>query len=87
MDNKDYTLLTLEELLVEEKKVKKRETLSAFLIGLLAGVIVYSLVKNGFALIPIITAFVPLMVIYKSSQNQKQILQQIQAEINARKVD
>ncbi len=40
MENKDYTKLTLEDLLIEEKKIKRNELTSSVIIGVLIGVIV-----------------------------------------------
>lgn len=41
LENKDYAELTLEELLIEEKKLKKKEIISAVLIGVAIGILVY----------------------------------------------
>jgi hypothetical protein len=78
---KDYTTLTLEELFVEEKKVKKTELLSAGLVGFLIGVMVYGVVKNGFGYLYLAIPLFLITIIYKNSQIQKQNLAQIQAEI------
>ena len=83
-EKKDYSKLTLEELLIEEKKMKKNETISALIIGIVFGVMVYGVVKNGIGFLYI---FIPLVLIggiIKNSQNQKHNLKQIQAEINAK---
>lgn len=82
LDKKDYSKLTLEELLIKEKKVKKNEIFSAGLIGFLIGVMVYGLVKNGFGFLYLAIPLFLIVVIYKNSQIQKQNLKQIQTEIN-----
>ncbi len=77
--------MTLEELLAEEKKIKQQEMNSAVIIGLLIGVLLYGIVKNGFGLKVYI--FVPvflILAIYRNSQNVKQKLSQIRTEINAK---
>ncbi|TGE18914.1 FUSC family protein [Hymenobacter elongatus] len=84
LNKNDYSNFPLEELLVEEKKVKKNETFSAGLIGFLVGVMVYGVVKNGFGFLYIVIPLVLIAVIYKNSQIQKQNLKQIQAEINVK---
>ena len=43
LENKDYAELTLEELLIEEKKIIKKETLSRVLIGVAIGILVSSI--------------------------------------------
>ena len=82
LDKKDYSQLTLEELLIEEKKIKNNEILSAGLIGVLIGVMVYGVVKNGFGFLYIAIPLFLIAGIYKNSQIQKQNIKQIQAEIN-----
>lgn len=84
LENKDYSELTLEELLAEEKKIKKKETISALGTGILIGVIIFGVAKNGIGFLYI---FIPSLLIYgnyKNSQKLKHNLKQIQAEINAR---
>ncbi len=85
LDKKDYSKLTLEELLIEENKIKKNEIISAVLIGVLLGVMLYGIAKNGIGFIYI---FIPLLLmsgIYKNSQNQKQNLKEVEESINAKK--
>jgi len=83
-DNKDYSKLPLEELLAEEKKIKKNEITSAVLIGIAIGIMVYGIATKGIGFLYI---FIPLLLIggiYKNSQKQKHNLKQIQAEINVK---
>lgn len=86
MDYKDYSKFTLEELLAEEKKIKKREILTAVLIGFAVGIMTYGIVRKGFGAIYV---FIPLGLIFafsRSSKNSKQKLKEIQAEINNQKM-
>jgi len=86
-NKKDYSKLSIEELLLEEKKIKKNEMLTAGLIGLLIGVLIFGVVKNGIGFFHI---FLPLLLIswiYKNSLKSKQILKQIQAEIRGKNVN
>ena len=80
-DKKDYTAMTLEELLAEEKKVKSNETLSMVFVGVLIGVLLYALVKNGFGIVSMGIPLFLIYVIHKNSQTQKHNLQLIQTEI------
>lgn len=85
LDNKEYSKLALEDLLKEEKKLKKQETLSAVLIGILVGVLVYGVANKGIGFLHI---FLPLLLmsgIYKNSQNHKDKLKEVQAAINTKK--
>jgi uncharacterized ion transporter superfamily protein YfcC len=81
-DNKDYSKLTLEELLLEEKKMKQNEKLSAAIVGFSIGVMVYGVVKNGFGFLYIFIPLALIVGIHRNSKNVKQQLAQIQAEIN-----
>lgn len=84
LDNKDYAELALEELLIEEKKIKRMEITGAVVIGFLAGIMIYGVAMNGFGVLYI---FIPLLLIggiAKNGQNLKRNLKQIRAEINAR---
>lgn len=86
-DNKDYSKWTLEELLAEEKKFKKKEITTSVIIGFLIGVIIYAVVVNG---IRFVSVFIPLILIggvYKQSQKLKENHKQIQTEIEARSAE
>lgn len=83
-DKKNYAKLTQEELLVEEKRLKKSESTTRFLIGVSVGILIFGLVKNGIGFLHI---FLPLLLItgiYKNGQNQKNKLKQIQEEMDTR---
>jgi uncharacterized membrane protein YoaK (UPF0700 family) len=82
LDKKDYSKLTLEELLLEEKKVKQNEIFSAGFIGFCVGVMIFGLVKNGFGFLYIAIPLFLISAFYKNSKVQKQKLEQIQTEIN-----
>ncbi len=83
-DNKDYSAMRLEELLAEEKKIKRLGTFSAGLIGCLIGVIIYGVAKNGFGFLYIFLPLLMIFGIYKNSQSLKQKLEQIRGEISAK---
>jgi len=87
MDNKDYTNLSLEELLAEEQKIKKNETLSRFLIGFLVGIMIFGTVSKGFGVLHILLPLVLISAIYKNSQNQKKNLTEVQSAINTKNVN
>ncbi|MBC6697754.1 hypothetical protein [Hymenobacter sp. BT190] len=80
----DYAKLTLEELLSEEKKIKRNEAFAAGFIGFLVGIMVYGIVRNGFGFLYIAIPLAMIVLIYRNSQSQKQALQQIRAEISLR---
>jgi len=83
-DDKDYSKWPLEELLKEEKKIKKSELISAGLIGFLIGVIIFGVAKNGFGFLYIFLPLILISGIYKNSQKHKNDLKQVQSEINAK---
>lgn len=60
MNGKELSALTDEELLKEAKKLKSASITSAFLIGIMIGIVVWSVSKNTiglFTLIPLIFAY------------------------------
>lgn len=61
MEQKEYSQMSDQELMVESKKLKSFLIINALLIGFLAGVIVFSVVKNTWGMLTII----PLYFIYK----------------------
>lgn len=67
MIEKELSELTNEELLQEAKKRKSASIMNALLIGFLAGVIVYSVVKNSLGFLTLI----PLYFIFKLINNSK----------------
>jgi hypothetical protein len=67
MNQKELTELTDEELLQEAKKRKSAAILNALLIGFLAGIIFYSVVKNTLGFLTLI----PLFLAYKLINNSK----------------
>ncbi|MEL6970617.1 MAG: hypothetical protein AAFZ63_17095 [Bacteroidota bacterium] len=83
-EENDYSALTLEELRAEEKKLKRSEWLSALGVGILAGVMIFGIVKNGFGFLYIVIPVLMIGGLVKSSQVQKAKLKEIQAEIGAR---
>ncbi len=82
MENKDYAKWTLEELLLEEKKIKRKEVTAAVLIGFLIGVIVYGVAQNGFGFLYIFIPGILILGIYRNSQRLKQDLKQIREAID-----
>lgn len=84
-DNKDYTKLTLGELLAEEKKIKKDQLIAGVITGIAIGIIVYGVVRNGFGLSYTIIPLFLIFMNYRNSQNRQQIRKQIQSAIDAKK--
>lgn len=76
---KDYSKMTLEELVSEEKKVKSQKITTAVFIGLLLGIAVYAATHKGFFL-TVVLLFFSFLIGYRSSQS----LKGIQAEISRR---
>jgi VIT1/CCC1 family predicted Fe2+/Mn2+ transporter len=67
MTNKDFSEFTDQELLDEAKKMKSFSISNAFIIGVLVGIIFYSIVKNSWGLLTLI----PLYFIYKMINDPK----------------
>ena len=82
LEHKDFAEWTLEELLIEEKKLKKKETISSVLIGVAIGILVYGVVKKGFSFLPVFLPIALIYIFYKDSEKNKEKLKQIRTEIN-----
>jgi hypothetical protein len=81
MESKKLTDLTSEELMEKEQKLKKSAKTHAFIVGLLGGVFIYSMVKNGFGW-PAIFPVVLIAVLEKRRRDEQKALQ---IEIESRK--
>ena len=66
MDAKVLATLTNEELLQVAKKVRSTTIFDAAIIGLLIGIAIYSVVKNGFGLL----TFLPLVYLPIAAKNK-----------------
>ena len=78
-NNKDYTTMTLEELVLEEKAVSGRKITTAVFIGLLVGIAVYAAVQGKFFLTLIVLFFA-----FRMGSGYSQNLKRIQEEISSR---
>ena len=67
MKKKELSELTDQELLVEAKKMKSAAIINALLIGIMIGVVVWSVAKNTVGLFTLI----PLFFAYKLINNSK----------------
>ncbi len=67
--NKDYSKMTLDELLSEEKKLKSQKTLTAVLIGFFVGVAVWSATHEGGFILTV--GLLILALVVGSSYNKK----------------
>ena len=74
MEQKTLSELTDQELLLEAKKRKSVAITNAVLIGFLAGIIFYSVMKNTLGLLTLI----PLFFIYKLTNNSKYNSQELE---------
>ena len=67
MEQKELSELTDEQLLDEAKKIKSSSITNAVFIGFLIGIVIYSIVKNGFGFFILF----PLFFAYKLVKNSK----------------
>jgi len=67
MNDIDYSTLTDEELLESSKKLKRSAITSALLIGLMIGIIIYSVLNHTIGLVTLI----PLFFVYRMVKNDK----------------
>ena len=82
MDEKDLLDLSTDELLEKEKQIRRNETIARFIIGFLAGVLIYGVATKGFGFLHI---FLPILIafwIIRNSQNQQKKLKAILNELS-----
>ncbi|OIN57394.1 hypothetical protein BLX24_19360 [Arsenicibacter rosenii] len=77
-DNKDYTRLTLEELISEERKIRKVQVFFIVILILLICAIVYGIISNGIRSTNIFILIMFLLLVYKNAQSLKTIRAEIQ---------
>ena len=79
LSNKDYSTMTLEELVSAEKKMQSEKTTTAVIIGLLIGIALYSATHKGFILTVIL-----IVLAYLVGSRHTKSLKDLQAEIERR---
>ena len=82
LSSKDYSKMTLEELVSAEIKMKSQKTTTAVFIGVLIGIAVYAATHKSFVL-PVILLIFAFLIGYRNSEN----LKSIQAEVSRRDTD
>lgn len=70
MNRKELSALTNEELLAEAKKMKSASFLNALLIGIMIGVIIWSVAKNTIGFFTLIPLFFAYKLINKDKDNK-----------------
>lgn len=83
MEQKKPSELTDQELLQEAKKIKSKEITSAVFIGLISGIAIYSIVKNGLGFLPLIL-MVAVFVIIQNGKKYRAGKADLEAEIKLR---
>ena len=83
-DKKDYAKLTLEELLAEEKKIKRQDITGSVFVGFLVGVMLFGLIMNGFGLLYTAIPLLIIAAVAKNGQNIKAKLKELREEIDGR---
>ena len=83
-DKKDYAQLTLEELLAEEKKIKRQDIMGSVFVGFLVGVMLFGLIMNGFGLLYTAIPLLLIVAVAKNGQTIKAKLKELRKEIDGR---
>jgi hypothetical protein len=83
-DKQDYAVLTDEALLIEAKKIRKHELVSAVFTGFLFGVMIYGLAMNGFGLLYILIPIILIAANVRYAKKLKENRMEIQVEIDKR---
>ncbi|MCA0362974.1 MAG: hypothetical protein LCH67_02955 [Bacteroidetes bacterium] len=78
---KDYAKVPLEELLLEQKKIKKQLLFTAILVGVLIGIMLYGLATRGFGWVYVGVAVFMIFMLNSGSKKLKAHLAKIKAEV------
>ncbi len=71
MNQKELSELTDQQLLDEAKKRKSNSTTNALFIGILIGIVIYSIVVNGWGFLSLILLYFIYKLITKPKDNQE----------------
>jgi uncharacterized membrane protein YoaK (UPF0700 family) len=88
--NMDYTRLSLEELVAEEKKTRKEQLLVSVLIGFMVGVLGFALVAavmagKDFRIISILLPSIMVYVFYRMAVRTNQRMAGIRSELEKKR--
>ena len=73
MNKQELSALTDQELLQEAKKVKSTSIMNAVLIGVLIGIIFYSVMENTWGLVTLVPLFIAYKLINKPNDDQREL--------------
>lgn len=85
MESENLTALNDQELSQKINKLKANKIIDAFFVGITIGIVIYSVVKNGFdffTLFPLILAY----IIARNSSNNKILVLEMQKELRSREL-
>ncbi|MBL8002799.1 MAG: hypothetical protein JNL05_12650 [Flavobacteriales bacterium] len=83
--NKDYTRMSLEELVAEEKKARKEQTLTAVMMGFMLGVLAFGVATQGFRLVMVVFPIALFYVFFRSGKKTGERLAAIRAELGKKR--
>jgi F0F1-type ATP synthase assembly protein I len=72
MDKKELSKLTNQELLEKAKEIRPTSVVDATLIGILIGIVIYSVVQNSWGLVTLVPLFL-VYTLYKKSKRNKEL--------------
>ncbi|TXE15849.1 FUSC family protein [Psychroflexus gondwanensis] len=72
MDKKELSKLTNQELLEKAKEIRPTPVVDATLIGILIGIVIYSVVQNSWGLVTLVPLFL-VYTLYKKSKRNKEL--------------
>lgn len=73
MEEKTLSALSNEELLKEAKKLRTTAIVDAVLIGLLAGIVAYSIINKSFGILMLIPIYLGYKLINKPKHQKKEV--------------
>ena len=82
LEKKDYSTLTLEELIIEEKATIKKNSAYKIITGVAVGVTLYAIFKHRVGFIHVMILLLSPFILHRNGEN----LKMIQAEIKNKNV-
>lgn len=82
MEHNDYSQWTDQELLDEAKKMKAFSVTNGLVIGFMAGIVFYSIVKNSWGFLTLIPLYIIYRMVNDPRNKKKKALQQMLKERN-----
>jgi hypothetical protein len=81
LEKKDYSKLTLEELIIEEKAAIKKASTFKIIAGIAVGVTLYAIFKHSVGFIHTLLPLMSIFILHRNGENLKMIQTEIKKNV------